>query len=209
MEELEITAETVEEATKEAEKQLGANRDQIETVVIREGKSGFFGIGSEEAVIKVKPLARPDKDVEVAIDVLETLLRLMGLVGGVETSRDEMRLILNIEGDDLGILIGRRGQTLACLQYIVRLIVAGRLKAWLPLNVDVCGYKKRRCDSLRELALRLAGQVKLRRRSVTLEPMPPAERRVIHLALTNHPDVITHSIGEGTSRKIVISLKRS
>jgi len=95
------------------------------------------------------------------------------------------------------------------LQYIVRLIVAGRLKAWLPLNVDVCGYKKRRCDSLRELALRLAGQVKLRRRSVTLEPMPPAERRVIHLALTNHPDVITHSIGEGTSRKIVISLKRS
>lgn len=209
MEELEITAETVEEATKEAEKQLGANRDQIETVVIREGKSGFFGIGSEEAVIKVKPLARPDKDVEVAIDVLETLLRLMGLVGGVETSHDEMRLILNIEGDDLGILIGRRGQTLACLQYIVRLIVAGRLKAWLPLNVDVCGYKKRRCDSLRELALRLAEQVKLRRRSVTLEPMPPAERRVIHLALTNHPDVITHSIGEGTSRKIVISLKRS
>jgi len=209
MEELEITAETVEQATKEAEKQLGASRDQIETVVIRKGKSGFFGIGSEEAVIKVKPLARPDKDVEVATDVLETLLRLMGLVSVVETSRDEMRLILNIEGDDLGILIGRRGQTLACLQYIVRLIVAGRLKAWLPLNVDVCGYKKRRCDSLRELALRLAGQVKLRRRSVTLEPMPPAERRVIHLALTNQPDVITHSIEEGISRKIVISLKRS
>jgi len=209
MEELEITAETVEQATREAEKQLGANRDQIEIVVIREGKSGLFGIGSEEAVIKIKALARPDKDVEVAIDVLETLLRLMGLVGVVKTSRDEMRLILNIEGDDLGILIGRMGQTLACLQYIVRLIVAGRLKAWLPLNVDVCGYKKRRCDSLRELALRLAGQVKLRRRSVTLEPMPPAERRVIHLALTNHPDVITHSIGEGTSRKIVISLKRS
>lgn len=209
MEELEITAETVEQATREAEKQLGANRDQIEIVVIREGKSGLFGIGSEEAVIKIKPLARPDKDVEVAIDVLETLLRLMGLVGVVKASRDEMRLILNIEGDDLGILIGRMGQTLACLQYIVRLIVAGRLKAWLPLNVDVCGYEKRRCDSLRELALRLAEQVKLRRRSVTLEPMPPAERRVIHLALTNHPDVITHSIGEGTSRKIVISLKRS
>jgi spoIIIJ-associated protein len=209
MEEMEITAETVEQATKEAEKQLGASRDQIETVVIRKGKSGFFGIGSEEAVIKVKPLARPDKDVEVATDVLETLLRLMGLVSVVEASRDEMRLILNIEGDDLGILIGRRGQTLACLQYIVGLIVAGRLKAWLPLNVDVCGYKKRRCDSLRELALRLAGQVKLRRRSVTLEPMPPAERRVIHLALTNHPDVITHSIGEGISRKIVISLERS
>jgi len=209
MEELEITAETVEQATREAEKQLGANRDQIEIVVIREGKSGLFGIGSEEAVIKIKALARPDKDIEVAIDVLETLLRLMGLVGVVEASRDEMRLILNIEGDDLGILIGRMGQTLACLQYIVRLIVAGRLKDWLPLNVDVCGYKKRRCDSLRELALRLAGQVKLRRRSVTLEPMPPAERRVIHLALTNHPDVITHSIGEGTSRKIVISLKRS
>lgn len=144
---------------------------------------------------------------KVAIEVLETLLRLMGVTGVVEASSGEIPVSLNIEGDDLGILIGRWGKTLSCLQYLVRLIVAGQLKAWLPLNVDVCEYKKRRRDSLQRLALRLAEQVELRHRAVTLEPMPPDERRIIHLTLANHPDVVTHSIGEGEDRKVVILLK--
>jgi len=115
---------------------------------------------------------------------------------------------VNIEGDDLGILIGRRGQTLASLEYIVRLMVAERLKAWLPLSVDVAGYKKRRRDSLQKLALRLAEQVKSKHRAITLEPMLASERRIIHLALANHPDVATHSTGEGEDRKVVILLKQ-
>lgn len=209
MEELEITARTVEQATKEAEKRLGISRDQFEAVVVREGKPGVFGMEGEEAVIRVKPLTTPEKDVaRVAMEVLETLLRLMGVTGTIKVSSSEIPIALNIEGEDLGILIGRRGQTLACLQYVVRLIVAERLKAWLPLNIDVCGYKKRRRDSLQSLALRLAEQVKLRRHAMTLEPMPPDERRVIHLTLANHPDVVTHSIGEGENRKVVILLKR-
>ncbi|MFB0556277.1 MAG: RNA-binding cell elongation regulator Jag/EloR [Dehalococcoidia bacterium] len=207
MEELEITAKTVEQATEEAEKRLGIGRDQFETVVVKEGKSGIFR--GEGAVIRVKPLVPLEKDiVEVAIEVLENLLRLMEVTGAIKASSGEIPIALDIEGDDLGILIGRLGQTLACLQYIVRLIVAGRLKAWLPLSIDICGYKKRRRDSLQKLALRLAEQVKLRHRAMTLEPMPADERRIIHLALANHPDVVTHSVGEGEDRKVVILLKR-
>lgn len=208
MEELEISAGTVEEAIEEAERQLGASRDQFEVVVVRKGKTGILGLGGKEAVIKVKPAASLEQDVvKVATEVLDTLVRLMGVVGRVEAS-SEIPITLNIEGDDLGILIGRRGQTLASLQYIVRLIVAGRLKAWLPLAVDVAGYKKRHCENLRKLALNLGDQVKLRHRAITLEPMLPDERRIIHLTLANHPDVTTHSIGEGESRKVVILLKR-
>lgn len=207
MEELEIAAKTVEQATEEAEKRLGIGRDQFETVVVKEGKSGIFR--GEGAVIRVKPLVPLEKDiVGVAIEVLENLLRLMEVTGAINASSGEIPIALDIEGDDLGILIGRRGQTLACLQYIVRLIVAGRLKAWLPLSIDICGYKKRRRDSLQKLALRLAEQVKLRHRAMTLEPMPADERRIIHLALANHPDVVTHSVGEGEGRKVVILLKR-
>jgi len=207
MEELEITAKTVEQATEEAERRLGIGRDQFETVVVKEGKSGIFR--GEGAVIRVKPLVPLEKDVVgVAIEVLEDLLRLMEVTGAIKALSGEIPIALDIEGDDLGILIGRRGQTLACLQYILRLIVAGRLKAWLPLSIDICGYKKRRRDSLQKLALRLAEQVKLRHRAMTLEPMPADERRIIHLALANHPDVVTHSVGEGEGRKVVILLKR-
>jgi spoIIIJ-associated protein len=162
-----------------------------------------------EITARAKPLTPPENDIaRVATEVLETLLRLMGVTGVVENLSDEIPVSLNIEGDDLGILIGRRGQTLSCLQYLVRLIVAGQLKAWLPLNVDVCGYKKRRRDSLQRLALRLAEQVKLQHRAITMEPMPPDERRIVHLALADHADVVTHSIGEGEDRKVVILPKR-
>lgn len=162
-----------------------------------------------EMMSRAEPLTPAETDIaRVAIEVLETLLRLIGVTGVVESSSDEIPVSLDIEGDYLGILIGRRGQTLSCLQYIVRLIVASQLKAWLPLNVDVCGYKKRRRDSLQRLALRLAEQVKLQHRAITLEPMPPDERRIVHLALADHAEVVTHSIGEGEDRKVVILLKR-
>jgi spoIIIJ-associated protein len=117
-------------------------------------------------------------------------------------------LQLNVKGDDLGILIGRRGQTLAALEYVTKLMVVQRLKTWLPLTVDVAGYKKHRRDSLQKLALYLAEQVKSRRRAVPMEPMPADERRIIHLALADHPDVSTESIGEGENRKVVISPKQ-
>jgi spoIIIJ-associated protein len=177
--------------------------------VIREGKSGILGVWGKEALVRVTPVTTPERDViQVVAEILETLLGLLGVPGKVEVLSDEIPLALDIKGDDLGILIGRRGQTLASLEYITKLMVAGRLKAWLPLRVDVAGYKKRRHDSLQRLALYLAEQVKSGRRAITMEPMPADERRIIHLTLADNPDVTTQSIGEGENRKVVILLRQ-
>jgi spoIIIJ-associated protein len=121
-----------------------------------------------------------------------------------EMDSDMPPIALEVDGDDLGILIGRRGETLAALQYILRLIVAHQQKARVPLTVDVEGYKQRRYGSLRELALRMAQQAVSTRQSRTLEPMPADERRIVHLALSVNPDVVTQSVGEGELRKVVI-----
>lgn len=205
MEVIEITAETVEQAIQKAETQLGLGRDQFKVEVIREGRPGILGVGSREAVIRVSPMTLPEEDVvSPVVEILDTLLGLMGVQGNVEVLSKELPLGLNIKGDDLGILIGRRGQTLVALEYITKLIVVRRLKAWVPLTVDVGGYKGRRRDSLQKLALYLAEQVKSRRRAMPMEPMPADERRIIHLALADHPDVTTQSIGDGENRKIVI-----
>ncbi|MBA7598114.1 hypothetical protein ES703_05124 [subsurface metagenome] len=154
-----------------------------------------------------------DDIAEVAKSVLETLLSLMDvsasvvpsaalLPGGGEGATDS--ITLEIEGEDLGILIGRRGQTLSCLQYIVRLIVGHQTKVWLPIIIDVEGYKRRRYDALQALAWRMAEMVKTRGEPFALEPMSAFDRRIIHLALADHHDVTTQSSGEGEARKVVI-----
>ena len=217
MKELEVSGKTVGEATQIALEKLGVNEDQVEVVVLKKGKSGVLGMGAEEARIKVKLLAESDEQANVADipdmakDVLETLLKLMKITADVsvaQAANGDLPVALNIEGDDLGVLIGRRGQTLSSLQYVVRLIVAEKSKAWVPINVDVAGYKKRRYESLQNLALRLAEQVVRNRRLITLEPMPADERRIIHLALADNPDVTTQSVGEGETRKVAILFKK-
>jgi len=155
-----------------------------------------------------------DDIAEVAKNVLETLLSLMEVSasvvpsaallpgGGEEGATDS--ITLEIKGEDLGILIGRRGQALSCLQYIVRLIVGHQTKVWLPIIIDVEGYKRRRYDALQALAWRMAEMVKTRGEPFALEPMAAFDRRIIHLALADHPDVTTQSSGEGEARKVVI-----
>jgi spoIIIJ-associated protein len=214
MEEIEVSAKTVDEAIHTALEQLGVDENHVEVVVLKKGRSGVLGVGSEDAKIRVKLLSQSEARggvAKVANEVLETLFEFMGVSAEVtvaEGETGELPVTLNIEGDDLGILIGRRGHTLASLQYIVRLIVAERLKVWVPLSIDVAGYKKRRYESLQNLALRLAEQVKRSQRLITLEPMPADERRIIHIALANHPDVATQSMGEGEMRKVAILLKK-
>ncbi len=149
-----------------------------------------------------------------AKSVLEKLLDLMGVPATVELLAEapfpedmgggEKALAFDVKGDDLGILIGRRGQTLACLQYIVRLIVTQQTKSWVPIIVDIEGYRRRRYESLQALAWRMAEQVKAKRMPFALEPMPAFDRRVIHLSLADHPEVTTQSTGEGESRRVVI-----
>ncbi len=196
---------------------LGVSREELDITVVEEGKSGILGLGAEEARIRVRSLVempKPESDITERVKgVLEMLLSAMGieasvvpsaepLVGGKEG--DTAPITFDIKGDDLGILIGRRGQTLSCLQYIVRLIVANQTKAWLPIVIDVGGYRQRRYEALQALAWRMAEQVKVERAPFTLEPMPAYDRRIVHLTLADHPDVTTQSVGEGEARKVVI-----
>jgi len=211
--EMEVTGRTVEEATRKAEEELGLDREEFETEIVHEGRGGVLGIGGEEAVIRVKPLETAESagDIElggIGEEILSKLLDLMGLEGDVKYVDDGSSAVLNIEGDDLGVLIGRRGTTISSLQHIVRLMIASRQADWPLLTVDVCGYKRRRRTALEDLALRVADQARARRRPVALEPMPADERRVVHLALADHPDVYSESAGEATERKVVIYPKR-
>jgi spoIIIJ-associated protein len=207
MEELEISAKTVEDAILEAEEKFGLNRTDLTVEIINKGRQGLF---KEKAVIRVKSIADPGKDIaQLSLETAERLLELLEVTGTVNISLDDTSITLDIEGDDLGILIGRNGRTLSCLQYLVRTVVSRQADSWIPLTVDVNGYRKRREERLQSMALSMARQVKLRRNVMTLEPMPADERRIIHLTLANHPDITTHSTGEGKNRKVSISLKRA
>ena len=228
MEILEVSGKTVDEAIAKALKQLGVEREDVNITILHEGKSGgLFGLGSEDARISVEvlesapvgnkaPEPTAESVVTMARETLEELLKLMGVAGTVVpgTYPDESGepnsapIAFNIEGEDLGILIGRRGQTLSSLQYLLRLIVGRKTNTWLPIVIDAESYKQRRYEALQALAHRMAENVKTKGTPFTLEPMPPYERRIVHMALANHSAVYTESIGEGESRKVVIKPKR-
>ena len=223
MKELEISAKTVTEALELALEKLSASREEVEVDIISEGRSGLLGLGAEEATVRVRLIApepvQPgcaEEATEVAWTILEELLSKMGVVASLETQPGasvmpgedvDEAVVLDIRGDDLGILIGRRGQTLACLQYLLRLMVASRIKAFVPLLVDVNGYRQRRYEALQTLAQRTAEQVVANRMPSALEPMSAFERRIIHMILSNHLEVTTQSIGFGEARKVVVVLK--
>ena len=223
MKELEISARTVEEATHQALERLGLRLDQVEIDIISEGRpGGLLGIGAEAACVRVTETANRippgEQVVACAQESLETILYQMGLEASVSCQYDnpvvddeeksEAHIVLDINGEDLGILIGRRGQTLACLQYVTRLMVTHQTGLAAPLVLDVNGYKKRRYESLRALAQHVAEQVEVSGRSCALEPMPAYERRIIHLALAEHPYVTTESMGFGEARKVVVLPKQ-
>ncbi len=145
-------------------------------------------------------------------ELLENVLERMNLRAKVEivpqsaaeTDEAQPGLVLNIVGDELGILIGRQNETLSALEFITRLMVNQQIRTRATFTVDVNGYRAKRAESLRRLALRMAEQAEQTGRPVALEPMPPAERRIIHLALRNHPTMMTQSVGEGDRRKVTI-----
>jgi spoIIIJ-associated protein len=168
----------------------------------------------EATVPAVAATTSADDEAEVealAVELLGETVWLMGLDATVEAlwrdpdaDNDQRYLLLNLHGHDLGALIGRRGETLNNLQYLLRLMVNQRLHAWKDIVVDVDSYRQRRVEHLTQLALRSAEQVTSTGRPLALEPMPPSERRIIHLALRDYPGVVTESSGEGERRKIQI-----
>jgi spoIIIJ-associated protein len=217
--EVEATGKNVDEAIENGLGELGLERHEVKVEVIAEGRGGLFGIGGELARVKLSRVSFEEPegdDVAFAQETLERLLELMELEAQVsvrapETPGDGVGLakaVLDITGDDLGVLIGRRGNTMGSLQYVLNLIVSRRFKGNGPFAIDVDGYRQRREESLRELAFRMAERVRSTGRSVTLEPMPPNERRIVHLALSKDPTVSTASVGEGESRKVAISVRQ-
>ena len=186
--------------------------------VLTKGKAGFLGLGVEEARVRVTKLPSENErpPVIVAEEILRELLNLMKVSASIGVKESSLSgvveghssVTLNITGENLGILIGRRGQTLSSLQYLVYLMLSHRMKARVPLVVDVEDYRERRVEALRRLALHMAERVSSTGQSVALEPMPPSERRIIHLALQDYPGVTTESIGQGEGRKVTILFQK-
>ena len=207
MESIEITGKSVEEATEIALERLSASPDQVEIDVISEGKGGILGFGAEPARIRVFLTTMPTELEPVSKLVLDNVLRHMGVSAKsmsrqVDSDNPDV-LEFDIEGDDSALLIGRRGESLKALQFIVNLIVNRRTEGRVVLDVE--GYKERRYSSLRTLAVRVADRVRENGQPITLEPMSPSERRIIHMALSENSRVITESNGTGDERKITIS----
>lgn len=242
MESVEVSARTVDEAIDIALQELGLKRSQVDIEVLTPGKPGIFGLGGEQARVRVTALEEglgrrveeeveeeeeepeellegqvevkslESEEVEAAAGYLRELLDLMGIgatlsVRAPETPVDGLgraTAVLDIEGEDLGLLIGRRGVTVAALQYLVNVMVTRKLGSRVLVTVDIEHYHRRREEALHLLARRVSERVRQSRRPVTLEPMPPGERRIIHLTLKDNPNVTTQSVGSGDQRKIVI-----
>jgi len=206
-----VTAKTTDEAIELALKELEANREEVEIEIISRGKSGILGIGGEPAKVKVAKLLDPSDSVLIAQEIINNILSKLNVLATSyiqpPTEEDEGRTHFEIEGDDAGLLIGRRGETLQSFQFLVNFILRRRLQEHIPVILDVEGYILRRNKTLKTLALRMADRVIRYRNSVTLDPMSPSERRIIHMALSNHNNVSTESIGNGSDRKVTINLK--
>ena len=205
---VEISAKTVEDAVTEALIKLQTTSDKLEYEVIEEGSTGILGfIGKKPAIIK----ARKKFDlVDYTYDFLNDMFKAMGIEvkSDINYDAEARNMDISFEGDEMGILIGKRGQTLDSLQYIISLVVNKESEAYVRVKVDTENYRERRKETLETLAKNIAYKVKRTRRSVALEPMNPYERRIIHSALQYDKYVDTHSEGEEPYRKVVVTLKR-
>ena len=203
-----MTGRSVEEAIELALKELDADRDEAEVEVLSRGKSGFLGIGAELARVRVTKIPRGGSSAALANETISKILQ----AARVNVSRtlraahdpDVGGPIIDLSGEDSGLLIGRRGLTLQSLQFLVNLIVRKNFGEDVRVVLDVEGYRQRREGSLRDMATKVASRVVQSNRSVTLEPMSPADRRIIHTTLAEYPGVSTESMGVGDNRKVTI-----
>ncbi len=207
MEFVEFSAKTVNDAIIEACQKFTVASDKLEYEVIEEGSSGFLGIGSKPAVIK----ARVKSSIEdTAKDFLNGVFEAMNMVvvSEVKYNEDENTMDIELSGDEMGVLIGKRGQTLDSLQYLVSLVVNKNTENYIRVKVDTENYRQRRRETLENLAKNISFKVKRTKRAVSLEPMNPYERRIIHSALQNDRYVTTHSEGNEPYRHVVVTIKR-
>ena len=224
-----VSAKTLDDAIIEALVQLGVTSDRLDYIVVEKGSEGFLGIGRKQAVIKArrkreeKPEVKsePKKEVELAkvepqtIETCEKfiydVMNAMGMDDVKVTSvvDEEGALSINMEGSNMGILIGKRGQTLDSLQYLTNRVANKMQDGYVRVKLDTEDYRRRRKETLENLAKNIASKVKRTRKTVSLEPMNPYERRIIHSALQSDPAVSTHSEGEEPYRRVVVTLVRN
>jgi spoIIIJ-associated protein len=203
---VEKTGKTVDDAVSLALKDLGASREEVEVTVLDEPTKGFFGFfGAKMARVMVSLKNGPSQK---ATNLLKNIFRAMQMQVGIDANEKDHEIQINLEGSDLGILIGRRGETLDSLQYLVNLSVNKNQEVRKKIIIDIEGYRRRREETLQKLALKLADKAKQRGRNVVLEPMSSQERRIIHTVLQGRDDVYTFSEGEDPCRKIIIALKK-
>ena len=205
MDEIRISGKTVEEAIAAALAELGTSKEEVSITVIDEGSKGFLGVfGGKDAVVLVKKNFNPERAAE---NFLREVFLSMGLIVKIETQLKDKHLLINLTGEDMGILIGKRGQTLDALQYLVNLVVNKNSNSYVSVMLDTENYRQRRKETLETLAFNLAKKVKHTKKNVVLEPMNPYERRIIHSSLQNDRFVTTYSEGEEPYRNVVITLK--
>ncbi len=231
---LEKIAPSVEEAIAEGLAELGLTEDAVEVEVLDTGSRGIFGVGSRQARVRLtvkagepagpetgslvtpsaeQPVVNPaaaDDLPSVARNMVAELLERMNIPATVDArmgepdEEGECPILVDVHGNDLGVLIGRRAEILNALQYIVNLMVSKQVEHWVQVVIDVEGYRARHERQLRQMARRMADQAMKTGRRTTLEPMPAADRRIIHLELRDHPGVLTQSVGEEPARKVTI-----
>ncbi|AMJ42550.1 MULTISPECIES: RNA-binding cell elongation regulator Jag/EloR [Anaerotignum] len=205
MDEIRKSGKSIEEAVAAALTELGASKEEVSITVIDEGSKGFLGVfGGKEAIVLVRKNFNPERAAE---NFLREVFLSMGLIVKIETQMKDKHLLINLTGGDMGILIGKRGQTLDALQYLVNLVVNKSSSAYISVMLDTENYRQRRKETLETLAFNLAKKVKHTKKNVVLEPMNPYERRIIHSALQNDRYVTTFSEGEEPYRNVVITLK--
>ena len=207
---IEVSAKTVNDAVTEACQKLSVTSDKLEYEVIEEGSTGFLGIGSKAAVIKARVKEENVSVDEKAKQFLNEVFTAMKLTVAIDAKYDDLdnNLDIDLSGEEMGVLIGKRGQTLDSLQYLTSLVVNKGTEDYIRVKVDTENYRKRRKDTLENLAKNIAFKVKRTKRAVSLEPMNPYERRIIHSALQNDRYVTTHSEGDEPFRRVVVTLKK-
>lgn len=207
MQELEKKGKSVDEAIKAALDELGVTIDDVIVEIIEEPTKGLLGvIGKKPAVIKVFVKENPETLARKKLVTLLDQMKLEYVIDKVEFQPGTVRI--NITGKDMGLLIGRKGETLNSVQFLVGLMVNREVDEKVRVVLDVEDYRLRREESLQSLAVKLSEKVKRTRRSVVMRPMSPQERRVVHTALQGDPEIVTFSQGDEPNRKVVISLKK-
>lgn len=203
---IEETGKTVEEAIDLGLKKLNKTRDQVEINVLEFPNKGFLGIiGTKLAKVRLTVTKRAEDDAQV---FLEDLFKSMDLQVKIDIKKENNTLLINLEGENMGVVIGKRGQTLDSIQYLLSLVVNKDSDKYIKVFIDTENYRKRREETLIRLANKISNKVRKTKKTVALEPMNPYERRIIHSSLQNNPYVETHSEGKEPFRKVVIQLKK-